>query len=118
MLWLSDLLPLDIPSARISSFGPTKTEQPVGVLFSSLSAAVASASVVLGFLGAWKLQWRAFALPGAVGVGLVSLCLYLRTYLYRLQSTPLTAIHDCATQLLQSLVSHQKTNVSAASCLC
>ncbi|KAJ3485920.1 hypothetical protein NLG97_g6719 [Lecanicillium saksenae] len=112
VVWLSDLLPQDIPSACILSFGPTRSDRLAGASFSSISATAASISVLLGALGVWKPMWHPVSLVGAAGVLLGSSFLYLRRYLRRLRSTPLTAIHDCATQLLQTLVERQKTHAA------
>lgn len=118
VLWLSDLLPQDLSSAAILSFGPTVSETRPGLLSAvltasprSLSTFLACASAGLSLLGAWAPRWRTASFFTAAGLQVLHLGLYLRRYQRRLNATPVTAIRDRAAELLDALLEHQRAHV-------
>ncbi|KAK3314099.1 hypothetical protein B0H66DRAFT_371414 [Apodospora peruviana] len=101
--WLADLLPQDLPEARIRSFGPAAipTGLDLNFIFPMKNWAVVAAGLLL--IALLFPSVRFFALTMVVVVGSLRGSLFLRKYLHNLQTTPSTEIQDQALSLLLQL---------------
>lgn len=106
MSLLTDLLPQDLPSARIVTFGPVTGLQRMKPTTSRMvSYGLALMSIPALLFGYLNRCWRkaSVATAGAATLGASSISLH--KYIVGLRKTPITEMQDQADALLEDLVS-------------
>ncbi|KUJ15267.1 uncharacterized protein LY89DRAFT_686046 [Mollisia scopiformis] len=107
VLWLADLLPLDIPNAHTMTFGPIP-RPPRPQMKPSTYLLLDVFILGLLILGARCHPWRTLAFTMSAALALLQAWFYLEKHLVNLRTTPATEIHDQAIVLLAKLMDRQK----------